>query len=163
MSQEEQFDIVDENNKLTGEIRPKSEVHEKGLWHRASHVWVIDSDYRILVGKRAKTKKSRPSLWDITAGGHIDTGEDATVSAAREMEEELGLTIHPQDLQLLFITKESNKADKNGYTENVFQHVYSLHADIKPNEKDLWRIRDYRVRENYALIITRALVRFNKK
>ena len=29
------------------------------------------------------------------------------------------------------------------------------------NEKDLWRIRDYKVRENYAQIITRALIELN--
>ncbi len=134
MSQEEQFDIVDENNQLIGAIKPKSEVHDKGLWHRASHVWVINSEHKILVQKRAKTKKSRPLLWDITVGGHIDAGESVTDSAAREMEEELGIKIDPKDLEFLFITKEANAADPNGYIENVFQHVYALLADIKSED-----------------------------
>lgn len=134
MFQEEYFDIVDQNNRLTGEVKAKSEVHAKGLWHRASHIWAVNHNGQILVQKRAKTKKARPLLWDVTVGGHIDAGEDVAVSAVREMEEELGIKISPEDLEFLFITKEANQADPNGYIENVFQHVYVLKKDIKPED-----------------------------
>jgi isopentenyl-diphosphate Delta-isomerase len=142
MSEEEIFDVVNEDNELTGEVKPKSEVHAAGLWHRAVHVWVVNSKKQILVQKRAKTKKSRPSLWDVTVGGHIGAGEDIPTSAAREMDEELGLKINLQDLQFLFIMKEPNEADPNGYIENVFQHVYVLKADIDPED---CKLLDYEV------------------
>jgi hypothetical protein len=31
---DEYLDVVDENNHLTGQTKPKSEVHRDGDWHR---------------------------------------------------------------------------------------------------------------------------------
>jgi len=38
---EEYFDIVDEDNKPTGEKRLRSEAHATGLWHRIARVYLF--------------------------------------------------------------------------------------------------------------------------
>ncbi|HOW60250.1 MAG TPA: N-acetylmuramoyl-L-alanine amidase [Candidatus Moranbacteria bacterium] len=47
-----------------------------------------------------------------------------------------------------------------GDTNRIKQKVLIELGNFK-NEKDLWRIRDYKVRENYAQIVVRALIRLN--
>ena len=46
---------------------------------------------KTLLQKRCANKKLYPNTWDIAVGGHISAGEDALLSAKRELEEELGL------------------------------------------------------------------------
>lgn len=41
-------------------------------------------------------------LLSFASAGHIDAGSDSITSAIREMQEELGLTITPTQLELLF-------------------------------------------------------------
>ena len=47
-----------------------------------------------------------------------------------------------------------------GDTNRIKQKVLIELGNFK-NDKDLWRIRDYKVRENYAQIVVRALIRLN--
>ena len=50
----EYLDICDSNGNLIGEKKPKKEVHEKGLWHRSAHIWIINSkkeiDFNNIIG-----------------------------------------------------------------------------------------------------------------
>ena len=64
-------------------------------WHRASYVFVRDGMGRILVHQRTASKDYCPSHWDTCAGGVVSAGEedDMAGSAARELEEELGLQV----------------------------------------------------------------------
>ena len=40
--------------------------------------------------------------WDLTAGGFVLSGEDPKISALRELEEEMGLALKPEDLRFVF-------------------------------------------------------------
>ncbi len=54
---EELIDVLDENGVLTGEVLPRSEIHKKGLWHRAIVVAIINENNQILLNKEVKKKK----------------------------------------------------------------------------------------------------------
>lgn len=58
---EEHFDIVDAvTGQLTGEVRPRSQVHAQGLYHRAVHVWLwAPSRGELLLQRRAAIKDVR--------------------------------------------------------------------------------------------------------
>lgn len=49
------------------------------------------------------------------------------------------------------------REDKNSIREKVLLELGNF-----SNPKDIWRIRDYHVRENYAQLVTRALIKFMK-
>ena len=53
---DELIDICDENNNLIDIQKMKSEAHKDGLWHRASHIWIYNSNGEILLQLRAKEK-----------------------------------------------------------------------------------------------------------
>lgn len=97
MDNSEWFDVVDALDRPIGKER-REVVHTRKLFHRAIHVFVLDAAGRMLVQKRSSAKDSAPGLWCSSCSGHLDAGEDYIAAAVRELEEELGLEIRPEDL-----------------------------------------------------------------
>jgi isopentenyl-diphosphate Delta-isomerase len=88
---EEIFDVVNERDEIVG-CAPRREVHRTGLKHRAVHVFVFNARGEVFLQKRSMSKDSSPGLWDSSASGHLDCGEDYDTCAVRELREEIGLT-----------------------------------------------------------------------
>jgi len=86
---EDIFDIVNERDEVIGRA-PRSEVHARGLLHRAVHVLVFNDQGETFLQKRSKTKDREPSRWGAACSGHVDSGEAYDTAAVREMGEELG-------------------------------------------------------------------------
>ncbi|MFG0333386.1 MAG: NUDIX domain-containing protein [Maioricimonas sp. JB049] len=88
---EEIFDVCDADDRVIGQA-PRSQVHARGLLHRAVHIFVFRHDGRLLVHRRSATKDEYPHCYTSSASGHVEAGEDYEPAAVRELEEELGLT-----------------------------------------------------------------------
>lgn len=88
----EMFDVVNERDEVIGRAS-RREVHATGLWHRAVHVLVFDSQGRVFLQKRSMLKDLSPGLWDSSCSGHLDAGEDYDTAAVRELAEEIGIQI----------------------------------------------------------------------
>jgi len=84
------FDVVDENDALTGQAT-RGEVHEKNLLHRAVHVLVFNKRGDVLLQKRSLLKDNHPGVWDSSVSGHLDSGENYETAAIRELDEEMGI------------------------------------------------------------------------
>ena len=84
------FDVVNERDEVIGR-EERSEVHRLGLMHRAVHVLVFNAAGQVFLQKRSTSKDRQPGLWDSSASGHVDTGEDYDACAVRELGEEIGL------------------------------------------------------------------------
>jgi isopentenyl-diphosphate Delta-isomerase len=129
---EDIFDVVNERDEVVGS-RPRSEVHRLGLMHRATHVLVFNSKGDVLLQKRSMTKDRQPGLWDSSASGHVDTGEDYDTCAVRELYEEIGLRL-PTPPQRLFKLPPSEETDQ----EHVW--VYRCRSEgpftLNPEELD---------------------------
>lgn len=126
------FDIVDEQDRVIGQ-RPRSQVHREGLIHRAVHVMVFNSSGEIFLQKRSMSKDKHPGVWDSSASGHVDSGEDYDTSAIRETREEIGLVL-PQAPERLF------KVGACPQTGEEFVWVYRCQAEgpftLNPQELD---------------------------
>ncbi|MEM9480164.1 MAG: 16S rRNA (adenine(1518)-N(6)/adenine(1519)-N(6))-dimethyltransferase RsmA [Verrucomicrobiota bacterium] len=92
---DELFDVVDENNEVVAQ-KPRHEVHAEGLRHRAIHIFVYNKKGELFLQKRTHLKDACPGLWDSSAAGHLDAGEDYATAAFRELEEELGVQAEPK-------------------------------------------------------------------
>lgn len=88
---DEQFDILDDAGKPIG-LAPRSEVHAKGLWHRAAHVLLFRSDGRLVLQQRQHGKDVCPGAWDLSVAEHLQPGESFAQGAMRGLQEELGVT-----------------------------------------------------------------------
>lgn len=97
----EYLDIVDEKGNPTGEIIDREIAHAQGIRHRTAHVWLFrkrEAGWQILLQKRAANKDSHPGCYDISSAGHIPAGDSYTVSAIRELKEELGVSAKEEEL-----------------------------------------------------------------
>lgn len=140
---DESIDIVDENNNLIGEQKMKSKAHRDGLWHRAAHIWVYNSKGEVLLQLRAKEKDLWPDMWDLSAAGHVRAGEEPIVSALREIQEEIGLNVKMEDLELYKVIAE--KVIFKEMVNNEFHYVYLLKYDgntsgLKAQEEELQKM-----------------------
>src|SRR6266705_2842483 len=120
MSQEI-FDVVNEGDEVIGRAT-RAEVHERGLMHRAIHVLVFNSRGQVFLQKRSLRKDRQPGLWDSSASGHLDSGEDYDACAVRELREEIGLAV-AQPLERLF------KIAAGEETDQEFVWVYRCQSD----------------------------------
>jgi len=89
---EELLDVVDENDLIIG-VKTRGEIHARNLMHRSVHILVFNSAGEFFIQKRSMSKDNDPGLWDSSAAGHVDSGEDHHSCAIRELGEELGIEV----------------------------------------------------------------------
>ncbi len=139
---DEYIDIVTASGEPTGKTALKSEAHKNGWYHNTIHLWLYTKNGEILLQQRSHKKAIHPLLWDVSAAGHIDAGEAFVEAALRETKEELGLTLHAEEL-----TKIGTKLHKSSYAngtiqDNEFHQVYIAElkfdlTDLTPQEEEV--------------------------
>jgi isopentenyl-diphosphate delta-isomerase len=88
---QELFDVCDAADRVVGQA-PRGKVHARGLLHRAVHIWVFDTQGRLLLHRRSAGKDEFPRCYTSSASGHLNAGEDYAAAAERELQEELALS-----------------------------------------------------------------------
>src|SRR3989338_4254579 len=128
---EELFDIVDENNQPLGFTKPRKVVHKTlRYWHRAVHLWIVNSNKEMLCHQRAKTVDADPGKWQSFFGGHLKAGQDYPTSAIQELKEELGLEVKPSRLAPIHIRKSKR------YKHNSQVYVLKWDGNIRDLQID---------------------------
>jgi len=95
---DELVEVVDVDGHVVGVVT-RAEMRAKRLRHRAVAVIVRrPSDGALLVHRRAAWKDVWPSYWDLAFGGVCAVGETWVESAVRELAEEAGIAVGPDDL-----------------------------------------------------------------
>lgn len=129
---EEIFDVVNERDEVI-DRQPRRVVHAQGLRHRAAHVLVFNARGEVFLQKRSLKKDRQPGVWDSSASGHVDSGEDYDACAVRELREEIGLNL-AQPPERLF------KLEACEETDQEFTWVYRCQAEgpftLHPEEID---------------------------
>ena len=129
---EELLDVVDENDRVVG-VKTRGEIHASGLMHRAVHILVFNSRGELFLQKRSMSKDEAPGLWDTSAAGHLDSGEDYLDCARRELAEELGIRVSGP-LEFLFKLPPA-KATGNEHC-NVYRYDHDGPLDLQAEEID---------------------------
>ena len=91
---DEPVEIVDEADRVI-DVVPRLVMRERRLLHRCTYVLVLNAAGELYVHRRTETKVVYPGFHDVTAGGVNAVGETHEQGAARELEEELGVTATP--------------------------------------------------------------------
>jgi isopentenyl-diphosphate delta-isomerase type 1 len=121
---EEWLAVVDDHDRVIGR-ETRGRVHALRLKHRAVHVMLFNSSGALFVQKRSMNKECNPGLWDTSAAGHVDDGEDYDACARRELEEELGVVVEDMPQRLYKIA--ASRA-----TGEEFVWVYHCTSDQPP-------------------------------
>ena len=98
-SADELWDVYDKDRTLTGRVHRRGDPIATGDYHLTVHVWLQHTDGRFLITKRAPNK-GYAGLWECTGGSAL-AGDDSLTAAVREVREETGLRVQPENGQMI--------------------------------------------------------------
>jgi len=127
---DEIFDVVDSEDMVIGKAS-RHQVHNNDLMHRSVHILVFNSTGSLFLQKRAMIKDESPGLWDSSAAGHVESGEDYISCAKRELNEELSIS----DVQLDEVL--SIPAQSTTYWEHVRVYKCVTDSNICINKNEI--------------------------
>lgn len=124
----ELLDLVNEKDEIVGTILRRDMMSLKTTpdrYIRCIEVFIQRSDGAILLPRRSATKKIAPGGFDLSASGHLASGETYEQACIREVKEEVGITVSPRELILL---------SKEPPTPRMFyfRNVYLIQTDQLP-------------------------------
>ena len=114
----EKRDLYDKDRKLTGKTVFKGEETPEGSYIIVCFAFIQNSDGKFLIQKRSERKNGLYA----TTGGHPKSGEDSLQGTITEVEEEIGLKLKPEQLDLYFGGRSEE--------ERVFWDDYYVKVDI---------------------------------
>ena len=129
----ELIDVYNAVGEKTGCVERSKAHGDNTLLHRAAHVFVFSGDGRLLLQKRAITKRIQPGKWDASVGGHLAAGEDYLTGARRELAEELGL---PEDTPLEHLFDVAIRNEIESEDARVFKAVSEGPFEFQKEEID---------------------------
>ena len=117
----ELWDILDKNGNKTGRIyeRGCGVPLKDGEYHLVVHVWVVNSKGEFLVSKRTPNK-SFPNMWECTGGAAV-SGDDSLQTAIKEVKEELGIDLKPENGEMLWEFILEDDISNNIYNAWLFR------------------------------------------
>lgn len=96
----EYIDLYRRDGTPIGRTIPKKEERAPDEYYLHTHIIFCDQEGRYLLQQRALTQKYLPGKWDVTGGG-VMAGETSADAALRELREELGLSLRPEELHFV--------------------------------------------------------------
>ncbi len=153
---DELLEVFDAKGRPTGHAKTRREIHEQGLWHLAFFCWIVTGAGNVVLQRRAAWKDAWPNRFDASAAGHVRFGENLA-QAARELDEELGLTIDVAALEPVMRHRQEHRHE-SGLIDREVHDVYLLRCDR--------RLEDYRPGpevSGLALVPLRSLVQLAER
>jgi isopentenyldiphosphate isomerase len=140
---DEWFDIVTPEGKVVGKA-PRGLCHgNPDLLHPVVHVHVFNSNGDLWLQKRSKNKKIQPGKWDTSVGGHVSSGEKINEALMREVKEELGIDILPNELLYSYVMKNEIESELV-YTFRGIHNGPFIWPQEEIDAAKFWKIRDIR-------------------
>ena len=115
----EKRDLYDKDRNLTGEFIFKGEPVPKGKYIIVLLAMIQNSKGEFLIQKRSKQKGSKFAA----TGGHVKSGQTSIEGMIDEIQEEIGLTVKPEELELLYTAREDD--------QDVFFDLYYMKKDFE--------------------------------
>lgn len=125
----ELFNIFDDHKQQIG-VATRAEVHRIGYWHETFHCWFVareDGEDFLYMQIRSDHKKDYPSLFDITAAGHL-LAHETVQDGVREVREEIGINVSIDELVSLGDLDYCVTRDE--LIDREIAHVYLYESDL---------------------------------
>ena len=115
----EKRDLYDKDRNLIGEFIFKGEPVPKGKYIIVILVMIQNSKGEFLIQKRSKQKGGKFAA----TGGHVKSGQTSVEGMIDEIQEEIGLNVKPEELELLYSSREDE--------QDVFFDLYYMKKDFE--------------------------------
>lgn len=97
----ELWDLYTKYREPAGRVHERGQITEEELFHITVHGWIRNPRGEYLMSQRAGDRPIYPLLWECP-GGSVLAGETSLRGAVREVKEEVGIDLRPEDGKLLF-------------------------------------------------------------
>jgi isopentenyl-diphosphate delta-isomerase len=122
--------LLDDGDQPIG-TADKQRVHsEETPLHLAFSCYIFDDTGRLLVTRRALTKRAWPGVWTNSCCGHPAPDEDIADTVRRRVRQELGMDL--ADLRLALPDFRYRATAPDGVVENEFCPVYVARSVDQP-------------------------------
>ncbi|NHC25045.1 isopentenyl-diphosphate Delta-isomerase [Nocardioides sp. IC4_145] len=122
--------LLDDDGRPCG-TAPRATVHTTDTpLHLAFSCYVLDAEDRLLLTRRAVSKRTWPGVWTNSFCGHPRPGEDPLDAVHRYAAHELGLEV--TDLECVLPEFRYRAVDPNGVVENELCPVYAARTTGLP-------------------------------
>lgn len=169
---EQQIAVVGEQDNILGSAIPER-VYHQGLTHRVASIFVLDTQSRLMLQKRAFSKRRHPGLLSESVSAQVASGEKYIDAARRRINQELGPIIDESEAcGLTQICKVRIDAMDEGYRygipssvvsnfwkKNAFVAIYECILD--ENRIGHLSINPYEISNVYFLSIDKVIEFFN--
>ncbi|HOG24178.1 MAG TPA: NUDIX domain-containing protein, partial [Candidatus Omnitrophota bacterium] len=95
------LEVVDEHDQPTGKTIERKQAHQTGERHRAAILFAFNKKGELLMRKRGAQKDIFPDTWTFSASGHVDAGSTYAKTILKEAQEEMGMPLDPQRLNVV--------------------------------------------------------------
>ena len=123
----EVWDLYNLNGDIIGEHIRGTAMPEDG-YHLVVHVWIRNSAGKYLMTRRSANKKTFPLMWECV-GGSVIQGEDSFTAALREVQEEVGIILCPDNGRKV-LTKIRDYAEENRVNDINDVYLFSYDGEI---------------------------------
>jgi isopentenyldiphosphate isomerase len=142
---DELVDVIDDTGNTVGVVT-RREMRQKRLPHRCVYVLVFNTKGELFIHQRTATKDVYPSHWDVTIGGVLAAGEAFDAGAFREGQEEIGVSLEPEQLVPFRYADTASSAHSMVYraTHDGPFHLQAeeiVHGEFVPLEDLMHRMR----------------------
>lgn len=130
------------------EIEPMKRgiVHTKPLsvWHAVVNIWLINSSGEILCSKRSEEVSGNSGKWQTYFGGHVRSDSTFAETALREIEEEIGLDLKPNEIKSV---ETGIREDSMHRFENFVVLFDKDKSELKFNDGEITETKWYNFKE----------------
>lgn len=137
MGHEERVVLVDDDGQPIGTALKNEVHHDTTPLHLAFSCHVFDDSGRMLMTRRALTKKTWPGVWTNSFCGHPGPDEPMEEAIRRRAQQELGLEL--SDITALLPDFRYSAVDASGTVENEICPVYTARATsaVRPDATEV--------------------------
>ena len=136
----ERRDLYDINRNLTGKTIAKNEPTPEGSYIIVVLVFIRNAEGKFLIQRRSRKHKDGKLA---TTGGHVKAGTTSVEGIIEEVEEELGLSLKPSDLQVYYSGREDSS---RVFFDDYYAQIDADLADLKLQDDEvdeaLWMTAD---------------------